>query len=88
EQPEAPKTFDFGDNSGPRQLRLRDVVRAINLAKTDAKVKAIVIDLDGFEGGYPAAMSEIGHALGAARAAGKPVLAYATAYTDSGYRLA
>ncbi|MGL4314226.1 MAG: signal peptide peptidase SppA, partial [Sphingomonas sp.] len=51
-------------------------------------VKAIVVNLDGFAGGYPAAMSEIGHALGAARAAGKPVLAYATAYTDSGYRLA
>lgn len=87
EQPEAP-SFSFGDDSDPHQYRLRDVVRAIRAAKSDARVKAIVLDLDGFMGGYPAAMTEIGQALADARAAGKPVLAYATAYTDSGYRLA
>src|SRR3546814_9509100 len=57
-------------------------------AKDDAKVKAIVLDLDHFQGGYPAALSEVGDALGRVRASGKPVLAYATAYTDAGYRLA
>lgn len=87
EQPAA-QSFSFGGGSGPQELRLRDVVRAIKLAKDDAHVKAIVVDLDGFEGGYPAAMTEIGNALGAVRASGKPVLAYATAYTDSGYRIA
>src|SRR3546814_9584240 len=49
---------------------------------------AIVLDLDHFQGGYPAALSEVGDALGRVRASGKPVLAYATAYTDAGYRLA
>src|SRR3546814_16248 len=71
-----------------RQYRLRDLVRAIDAAKDDAKVKAIVLDLDHFQGGYPAALSEVGDALGRMRASGKPVLAYATAYTDAGYRLA
>src|SRR3546814_8295486 len=71
-----------------RQYRLRDLVRAIDAAKDDAKVKAIVLDLDHFQGGYPAALSEVGDALGRVRASGKPVLAYATAYTDAGYRLA
>ena len=72
----------------PREYRLRDVVRAIDAAKDDSRVKAVVLDLDHFGGGYPAAISEVADALGRVRASGKPVLAYATAYTDSGYRLA
>lgn len=76
-----------------RQFRLRDVVRAIDTARGDARVKAIVLDLDGFGGGYPATIAEVADALRRARdgtdgRGGKPVLAYATAYTDAGYRLA
>lgn len=88
EQPEGAKAFAFADGSQPQEFRLRDLVRTIKLAKTDSRVKAIVLDLNGFQGGYPSALSEIGNALGEVRAAGKPVLAYATAYTDGGYRLA
>ena len=89
EQPE--EAAPFGMLSGqetPRQYRLRDVVRAIDLAKDDARVKAVVLDLDGFAGGYPAALQEVADALARVRAAKKPVLAYATAYTDADYRLA
>ena len=71
-----------------RQFRLRDLVRAIDAARTDDHVKAVVLDLDAFGGGYPAALTEVGDALARVRATGKPVLAYATAYTDGGYRLA
>lgn len=71
-----------------RQFRLRDVVRAIEAARTDRRVKAVVLDLDRFAGGYPAAVGEVADALIRVRAAGKPVLAYATGYTDAGYRLA
>src|SRR5690242_1911021 len=70
------------------EFRLRDLVRAIDAAKSDDRVKAVVLDLDHFGGGYPEAISEVATALGSVRASGKPVLAYATAYTDSGYRLA
>ena len=75
------------------QFRLRDVLRAIDTARTDARVKAIVLDLDAFGGGYPAAIAEVADALRHARdgdggKGGKPVLSYATAYTDAGYRLA
>nr|WP_255587175.1 signal peptide peptidase SppA [Hephaestia mangrovi] len=70
------------------EFRLRDLVRAIDAAKSDGRVKAVVLDLDHFGGGYPEAISEVADALGRVRASGKPVLAYATAYTDSGYRLA
>lgn len=70
------------------QVGARDVIRALDAAKTDARVKAVVLDLDSFLGGYPATVSEVAAAVGRVRAAGKPVLAYATAYTDSGYAIA
>ena len=88
EQPSEANAFDFGVRNQPNEFRLRDVLRVINAARTDAKVKAVVIDLDSFGGGYPAAVSEVAAALGRVRATGKPVLAYATGYTDAGYRLA
>src|SRR3546814_5978455 len=39
-------------------------------------------------GGGQVALSRVGEALDAARAAKKPVLAFATAYTDDSYQLA
>jgi len=89
EQPEDVSPFAVLGGSAPvKQYRLRDVVHAIDTAKSDDRVKAIVLDLDQFGGGYPAAIAEVGDALQRFRSGGKPVLAYATAYTDSGYRLA
>ena len=90
EQPRELSPFQLasGGKDMPREYRLRDVVRAIDAAKDDSRVKAVVLDLDHFGGGYPEAISEVADALGRVRASGKPVLAYATAYTDSGYRLA
>jgi protease-4 len=94
EQPSEQDVFaSVSGQSGAQEFRLRDLLRAIDTARTDARVKAIVLDLDGFRGGYPAALAEVADALkrardGAAGAPGKPVFAYATAYTDSGYRLA
>ncbi len=89
EQPEevAPFALLSGQRVG-HEFRLRDVVRAIDAAKDDGRVKALVLDLDAFGGGYPAGVGEVADALMRVRASGKPVLAYATGYTDSGYRLA
>jgi protease IV len=89
EQPEtiAPLAMLSG-GSVPHQYRLRDLVRAIDAAKDDGRVKVLVLDLDAFGGAYPAALQEVGNAIQRFRKGGKPVLAYATAYTDGAYRLA
>ena len=71
-----------------RQYRLRDVIRAIDAARSDGRVKALVLDLDKFGGAYPAALGEVGDALRRFRDTKKPILAYATAYTDGSYELA
>ncbi|MCW3835291.1 signal peptide peptidase SppA [Sphingomonas canadensis] len=89
---EQPREADplAGLNGGEvmREQRLRDVVRAIDAAKDDDRVKAVVLDLDRFAGGYPAAVGEVAAAVGRVRASGKQVLAYATAYTDDSYQIA
>lgn len=70
------------------ETQARDVLRAIRTAKTDDQVKAIVFDLDKFMGGGRANLQAIGAAIRDFRASGKPVISYATAYTDDGYYIA
>lgn len=89
EQPEEADPFaSFSGGSRVHQFRLRDLVRALDKAKDDTRVKVVVLDLQSFGGGYPAAVDEVANAVRRVRDSGKPVLAYAVAYTDSGYRLA
>ncbi|MDR6114911.1 MULTISPECIES: signal peptide peptidase SppA [unclassified Sphingomonas] len=89
EQPEtiAPLAMLSG-RSVPHEYRLRDLVRAIDTARDDGRVKLLVLNLDAFGGAYPATLQEVGDAIQRFRKGGKPVLAYATAYTDGAYRLA
>ena len=90
EQPEEADPFAaLGGGGGiAKQHRLRDALRALDTARTDTRVKAVVLDLDRFAGGYPATVAEVATAVRRVRDSGKPVLAYATAYTDAGYLLA
>ena len=66
----------------------RDLVRAIDSASDDSRIKAIVLDLSRFMGGGQVNLSEVGAALDRFRATGKPVLAFANGYIDSGVMLA
>ena len=86
EQP--PLSMLSGSGDGPREIRLRDLIRAIRYATTDSRVKAITLDLDRFQGAGQADLQSVGAALTSFKAAGKPIYAYATAYTDDGYYLA
>ncbi|MEJ7925258.1 signal peptide peptidase SppA [Sphingobium sp. AN641] len=90
EQPAEIDPFSLLAGSGPqtREYRLADIVAALDAAKNDAKVKAVVLDLDGFMGAGQVALSRVGLALDSLRAAKKPVYAFATIYTDDGYQLA
>jgi protease-4 len=71
-----------------REIRQRDIVRSLRLAQTDKRIKAVVLDMDRFMGGGQASLSAIGDSLDAVKKAGKPVYAFATAYTDDSYQLA
>ncbi len=71
-----------------REYRARDVVRAIRLAASDDRIKAVVLDLSSFAGGGLVNIEEIGAAMDEVRAAKKPVLTYGIAYLDDGVMLA
>ena len=90
EQPTEVSPMALLSGSGPdaREYRLSDIVAALDAARTDSKVKAVVLNLDGFMGGGQVAMARVGKALDGVRAAKKPVLAYATLYSDDSYQLA
>lgn len=81
----ATQALTGGDQA--KQFRLRDIVAALNAASTDDKIKAVVLDLDGFMGGGQVALGDVGDALDRVRAK-KPVLAFATGYGDDAYQLA
>ncbi len=71
-----------------KEYRARDLVRALDAAAKDGKVKAVVLDLSRFSGGGLVNMMEVGAALDRVRAAKKPVLAHAFGYADDGLMLA
>jgi protease IV len=72
----------------PREYQLRDLVHGLKQAAQDKRVEAVALDLDVFAGGGRAAVANVADALDEVRRAGKPVIAYATAYTDESYMLA
>src|SRR5258707_527155 len=51
EQPARAQLSEIAGGSRTRQYRLRDLVAALDAARTDDRVKAVALDLDGFNGG-------------------------------------
>ena len=88
EQPAAPLLSDLASGVSRRDYRLRDLIASLDAAKDDSRVKAVALDLDNFSGGGQAALTDLAEAIKRVRASGKPVIAYATGYTDDGYLLA
>jgi protease IV len=88
EQPAEADPFSLaGGSGGPRPLALPEVRAALERAGEDPRVKAVALDLDGFSAGQ-AAVADLGDTLAELRRGGKPVLAYATGYSDDAYQLA
>ncbi len=77
----------IGAGDVAQEHALRDVVAAVDAAAKDDRVKAIALDLESFVGGGQSAIATLGEALDRARRT-KPVLAYATGYSDDSYQLA
>ncbi len=70
------------------EYQARDMVQAIEAAARDDRIKAVVVDMTNFLGGGQVHMEAIGAALERAKAADKPVLTYAVAYSDDAMMLA
>jgi protease-4 len=90
EQAERPDPFSAlaGTGNVTREFELRELVAALDAAKQDDRVKAVALDLDGFLGGGQSALASLGEKLDEVKKSGKPVVAFATGYTDDRYQLA
>ncbi len=73
---------------GRAQTRLRDVTAALDAAAQDARISSVLLMLDDFGGGSLPALREVAQALSRVRAAGKPVLAWASGYGQHDWFLA
>ncbi|PXW75217.1 protease-4 [Blastomonas natatoria] len=90
---EEPENIDpfatvLGGQAPLKQYRERDLIRAIDTAASDDRIKVIVLDLASFMGGGQVSLEQVGEAIGRAKAKGKPVLSFATFYSDAAYMLA
>lgn len=90
EQPNRTGPFQTILGGGPavREYRVAQLIRSLDEAATDRRIRAVALDLDIFVGGGQTAITDVGAALDRVRRAGKRVLAYATGYADDGYQLA
>lgn len=68
--------------------RARDVIRSLEAAATDDRIKAVALDLSRFMGGGQVTLQNVGTAMDKVRKANKPVVAFAHAYADDGMLLA
>lgn len=70
------------------EVQLRDVVEAIQHAQKDARIKVIVLNLDGLTSAGMVKLEEIAAALREFRAAGKQVIAMGQSFDQQQYYLA
>lgn len=70
------------------QTRLRDVIAAIKKAKTDSRIKALVLETDEMDSAGMADLQDIGHAILDFKKSGKPVFALGDSYSQGQYYLA
>ena len=76
----------FGEHS--KEVQLRDLLRALDAAKTDKRIDRVVIRPDMIAAGGMAQLREVARALREVRASGKEVIAYADNLDQMGYLLA
>nr|WP_298925711.1 signal peptide peptidase SppA [uncultured Erythrobacter sp.] len=72
----------------PVEHQARDLVRALDTAASDERIKAVVMDMTTFVGGGQVHLQEIGEAMERVRKTEKPVFTYALAYGDDHMHLA
>ena len=71
-----------------KQLQLRDVLTVLDAAAKDSNVGGAVLLLDEMDGGGQAMLREVAAGLDRFKAAGKPVVAWASSYDQRRYLLA
>lgn len=88
EQPTEQGTSDILTGGVVSEHRARDLIHALDRAAEDERIRAVAIDLDLLVGGGQTTIGDVADAIERVKRAHKPVLAYATGYSDDSYQLA
>ncbi len=78
----------FGQGTDNPEILVRDLVKVINNAKQDKRIKTLVLQLDGLSGGGLDKMRLVAQALADFKDSGKPVYAMGDYYGQNQYYLA
>lgn len=78
----------LGSEPDNPEVLVRDVVKVIENAKRDRRIKALVLDLHGLTGGGLDKLRTVAHAIDDFKASEKPVYAIGDYYTQNQYYLA
>jgi protease IV len=79
---------DRASGRAARQMPLRDVLRALDSASTDADITSVLLLTDGMSGAGLPTQRELAAAITRFRASGKKVVAWGTQYSQRAYYLA
>jgi protease-4 len=82
----SPFKFEGFSKEDNEMLGMNDILYAINHAKTDKKIKGIILDISGFQGGFAKAAA-LRQALKDFSNGGKFILTYGDAYSQGSYYL-
>ena len=77
----------MGEERG-EEVQLRDLLRALEAAKTDKRIERVLVRFDRLEPTGYASLREVAAALAAVRASGKQVVSFGEAYMQEQYLLA
>jgi protease-4 len=75
-------------NEAPPQTLVQDIIDALAFAKTDDRISAVHLELSGLSSGGLSKLRRIGVAIDDFKESGKPVVASADYFSQSGYHLA
>lgn len=78
---------ELTDDARPEVL-LRDVIDALEYARTDERIEAVVLDLGGLSGGGLSKLNRVAQAIDEFRESGKPVIAHGDYLSQPAYYLA
>jgi len=82
------RALEEASGQGRNETVVRDLVEAIDTARQDDRIVALVLDLGGMSSGGLPKLEEVAHAIKEFRNTGKPVIALSEAYSQAQYYLA
>lgn len=82
------RAFARALGDGDEEVQLRDLLRALESARTDRKIERVFLHLDGLQPGGMASLREVADALARLRASGKQVVAFSEQMEQKQYLLA